>query len=245
MTSNKAISSFENNEDEGNIFYSVSNLEGNVDTAIPRGAPPKKKAKPKKFEVDLSRLQGEGEFPCPKCGTLISPEDESEETYTVVETNGDDESIEEVIIQCKKCNSVILLKGFDELEEAAEPSSVEISEPLEGSKPGLRTTHSISIEGKKVGKVTIEYLQEEDVKTFGKISKSFKAGDAFQARIFIDSSTGTSAASLGSGGLAEIVKVLKKRGKSIRERDIFVVSIEGGKEKLVGRAESLIQDQTG
>jgi DNA-directed RNA polymerase subunit RPC12/RpoP len=245
MTSSKVISSFENSEDEGNNFYSISNLEGNVDTAIPRGAQPKKRARQKTFEVDLSRLQGEGEFPCPKCASLISPEDESEETYTVVETNGDDESIEEVIIKCKKCNSVILLKGFDELEKAAEPSSVQISEPLEDSKPGLRTTHSISIEGKKVGRTTIEYLQEEDLKAFAKISKSLKTGDAFQARIFIDSSTGTSVASLGSVGLAEIVKVLKKRGKNIRERDIFVVSIEGGKDKLVGRAESLIQDQTG
>jgi predicted RNA-binding Zn-ribbon protein involved in translation (DUF1610 family) len=245
MTSNRAISSFEDNEDEGNNFYRIGNLEGNVDTAISRGAQPKKRAKQKAFDVDLSGLQGEGEFPCPKCGTLISPEDESEETYTVVETNGDDESIEEVIIQCKKCDSVIRLKGFDELEEAAEPSRVQISESLEDSKPGVRTTHSISIDGKVVGKVTREYLQEEDLKAFAKISKSIKAGDAFQARIFIDSSTGTSVASLGSGGLAEIVKVLKKRGKGIRERDIFVVSIEGGKEKLVGRAEALTQDQAG
>ena len=244
MTSNRTVSSFEDNEDEGNNFYSINNLEENVDITIPSGAQPKKKAKQRRFDVDISGLQGEGEFPCPKCGTLISPEDESEETYSVIEANGDDESIEEVIIQCKKCNSVIRLKGFEELEEAAEPSSVQISEPLEDSKPGFRTTHSISIEGKVVGRTIIEYLQEEDVKAFTKISKSLKAGDAFQARIFIDSSTGTSVASLGSSGLAEIVKVLKKRGKGIRERDIFVGSIEGGKEKLVGRAEALIQDQT-
>ena len=178
----------------------------------------------------------------PTCGIIISPDDESEETYTVLETKGDEESLEEVIIQCKKCESVIQLKGFDKLEEVESESNVQVSEPQTGSKPGLHTIHNLSIEGKSIGRVTIEYLQEEDVKAFSKMNRALKTGDAFQARIFVDSSLGVTVDSLGSKGLAEIVKAIKRRGKGIRERDIFVVAVEGGREKLIGRAESLVQE---
>lgn len=200
--------------------------------------------KQRPIEVDISVLQGEGEFPCPKCGILISPDDESEETYTILETKGNDEALEEVVLQCKKCNSIIQLKGFEKLEEVESESSFKLSEPGNGSEPNLHTVHSLSFEGKVIGRINIEYLQEEDLKAFSKISRSLKAGDAFQARIFIDSSSGVTVNSLGSKGLAEIVKVLKRRGKGIRERDIFVVAVENGKEKLVGRAESLVQEST-
>jgi hypothetical protein len=195
-------------------------------------------------QIDLSKLQGEGEFPCPRCGVIISPDDESEETYTILETKGEDEeSVEEVVIQCKRCKCIVELKGFDTLEQN-EPagSRVAISEPQESSKPGFRTIHTISLYDKPIGRAVIEYLQPEDVKAFTKISRSFKAGDPFQMRVFIDSSLGTSAQALGSKGLAEVVKALKKRAKGVRDRDIFIVSVEGGREKLIGRAESIVQE---
>jgi len=196
------------------------------------------------FEVDLSKLQGEGDFPCPKCGVVISPDDESEETYTVLDTKGDEDLLDEVVIQCKKCGSVIRLKGFEGLEEAELESKVEISEPRASSRPGFRTVHTLSVDGKEVGRVVIEYLQEEDIKAFSKMHRDLKAGDAFQARVFIDSSSGVTADQLMSKGLADIVKALKRRGKGLRERDIFVVSVEGGRERLVGRAENLLREST-
>ena len=65
------------------------------------------------YQVDLTELQGEGEFPCPGCGVIISPEDETEEIYRIVNTkvNGDD--LEELVIQCNRCKSKIRLVGFN------------------------------------------------------------------------------------------------------------------------------------
>jgi hypothetical protein len=242
MTTNKAIAPFRDEEPDGDHFNRMAVLEESIGNAKHRGEGANRRMKQKAFEVDLSKLQGEGDFPCPRCGIIISPDDESEETYTVLETKGDEDSLEEVTIQCKKCESIIQLRGFDKLEEVESESNVQISEPQTGSKPGLRTIHTLSIEGKAIGRVTIEYLQEEDVKAFSKINRALKSGDAFQARIFVDSSLGVTVDSLGSKGLAEIVKVIRRRGKGIRERDIFVVAIEGGREKLIGRAESLVQE---
>ncbi|MCJ7634796.1 hypothetical protein MUP77_20695 [Candidatus Bathyarchaeota archaeon] len=240
MTANKALAPLQ--ESEGNQFNRMTILEENMVGTMQKGNGQNRKMKQKPFEVDISKLEGEGDFPCPKCGTLISPDDESDETYTILETKGDEELLEEVVIQCKKCQSKIQLKGFDELEEAEVESSFKISEPQDGAKPKFHSIHSLSLEGKVIGRVAIEYLQEEDVKAFGKINRNLKVGDAFKARIFIDSSSGVTVESLGSKGLAEIVETLKKRGKGIRERDIFVVAVENGKEKLVGRAESLVQE---
>jgi predicted RNA-binding Zn-ribbon protein involved in translation (DUF1610 family) len=36
------------------------------------------------YKVDLTKIEGNGDFPCPKCGAIISPDDESEEVYTIV-----------------------------------------------------------------------------------------------------------------------------------------------------------------
>jgi len=216
-------------------------LEGNIEGTRRKGEEGNKRMKRQSFEVDLSRLQGEGDFPCPKCGVVISPDDESEETYTVLETKGDEGLLEEVIVQCKKCGSIIRLKGFEELEETELESKVEISEPQVASQSGLRTVHTLSIDGKAVGRVVIDYLQEEDVKAFSKINRDLRAGDAFQARIFIDSSSGVTADQLMSKGLGDIVKAVKRQAGRLRERDIFIVSVQEGRERLIGRAENLVQ----
>jgi predicted RNA-binding Zn-ribbon protein involved in translation (DUF1610 family) len=62
--------------------------------------------------IDLARIDGNGDFPCPNCGVMISPEDTTEKVYTIVDTrvNGDD--LEELTIQCNKCGSKIRLVGF-------------------------------------------------------------------------------------------------------------------------------------
>jgi predicted RNA-binding Zn-ribbon protein involved in translation (DUF1610 family) len=31
------------------------------------------------YTVDLTKIDGDGSFPCPRCGTTISPDDESDE----------------------------------------------------------------------------------------------------------------------------------------------------------------------
>ena len=64
------------------------------------------------YEVDLTKIKGEGDFPCPSCGVVISPEDETEDVYRILETKIKGESLEELVIQCNKCGSKIRLVGF-------------------------------------------------------------------------------------------------------------------------------------
>ena len=64
------------------------------------------------YVVDLTKIKGDGEFPCPNCGVVISPEDETEDIYKILETKVKGESLEELIIQCNKCGSKIRLVGF-------------------------------------------------------------------------------------------------------------------------------------
>ena len=68
------------------------------------------------YEVDLTKIKGEGDFPCPNCGVTISPEDETEDVYRVLETKVKDQALEELVIQCNKCGSKIRLVGFVVLE---------------------------------------------------------------------------------------------------------------------------------
>ena len=68
---------------------------------------------PLMYKLDLSELQGEGDFPCPCCGTLISPEDETEDVYVILDTKVSGDDLEELEIQCNKCSSKIRLVGFN------------------------------------------------------------------------------------------------------------------------------------
>jgi predicted RNA-binding Zn-ribbon protein involved in translation (DUF1610 family) len=64
------------------------------------------------YRIDLTKIEGDGDFPCPKCGTVISPDDESEEVYTIVDTKMQGDILEELIINCSKCGSKIHITGF-------------------------------------------------------------------------------------------------------------------------------------
>ena len=65
------------------------------------------------YQVDLTELQGEGDFPCPGCGVIISPEDETEDIYRIVRTKVHGENLEELVIQCNRYKSKIRLVGFN------------------------------------------------------------------------------------------------------------------------------------
>ncbi|MEM1540208.1 MAG: hypothetical protein QXJ07_02350 [Candidatus Bathyarchaeia archaeon] len=64
------------------------------------------------YTVDLTKIDGDGAFPCPKCGVIISPDDESEEIYQIVETKVKGDELAELILRCNKCGSIIRLVGF-------------------------------------------------------------------------------------------------------------------------------------
>ncbi len=80
-----------------------------------------KKAEVKKsmaYEIDLTKIDGDGAFPCPKCESVISPDDESEKTYHIVDTKVKNDELAELIILCKKCGTAIKLVGFVSQPEA-------------------------------------------------------------------------------------------------------------------------------
>lgn len=64
------------------------------------------------YTIDLTRIDGDGAFPCPKCGTVISPDDETEDTYQIVETKVRNDELAELVLTCKKCGTAIKLTGF-------------------------------------------------------------------------------------------------------------------------------------
>lgn len=61
--------------------------------------------------VDLRKIEGEGDFLCPNCKQTISPEDESEENYSILEAKVKGEKLTEILLQCK-CKQKIKLIGF-------------------------------------------------------------------------------------------------------------------------------------
>jgi len=64
------------------------------------------------YTIDLTKIDGDGAFPCPKCGVMISPEDETEEVYQIVETRVKNDELAELTLICNKCGSKIKLVGF-------------------------------------------------------------------------------------------------------------------------------------
>jgi uncharacterized membrane protein len=71
-----------------------------------------KQSNPQVFTLDLSRIDGKGDFPCPCCGVSISPDDESDNIYSIVDTKVNGDTLEELVIVCNKCGSKIRLTGF-------------------------------------------------------------------------------------------------------------------------------------
>ena len=64
------------------------------------------------FKVDLTKIQGNGDFQCPKCGIKISPDDETDAVYCIMKETVIENKLKEIIIQCQKCRSHIRLIGF-------------------------------------------------------------------------------------------------------------------------------------
>jgi len=64
------------------------------------------------YLIDLAQVDGDGSFKCPKCGLAISPEDESEDNYQIVDTKVQNDELVELVITCGKCDSTIRLSGF-------------------------------------------------------------------------------------------------------------------------------------
>jgi predicted RNA-binding Zn-ribbon protein involved in translation (DUF1610 family) len=66
------------------------------------------------YMINLAEIEGEGTFACPKCGSMISPDDESEEVYKIVDTKVINDELVELVISCNTCKTTIKLTGFDQ-----------------------------------------------------------------------------------------------------------------------------------
>jgi hypothetical protein len=64
------------------------------------------------YTIDLTEIDGDGSFPCPKCSAVISPEDETEESYKIVDTKIVNDELVELVITCGNCGSTVRLTGF-------------------------------------------------------------------------------------------------------------------------------------
>ena len=64
------------------------------------------------YKVDLAILEGDGSFDCPKCKVPISPDDESEDNYEILDTKVVKDELSELVISCAKCRSKIKVTGF-------------------------------------------------------------------------------------------------------------------------------------
>jgi hypothetical protein len=64
------------------------------------------------YKIDLGSVDGDGSFQCPCCHMKISPDDESEDNYEILDTKVIDDELAELVISCGKCGSNIKLTGF-------------------------------------------------------------------------------------------------------------------------------------
>lgn len=66
------------------------------------------------YTIDLTQIDGDGSFKCPKCGMSISPEDETEENYKIIDTKVLNDELVELVLTCGKCGTTIKLTGFQQ-----------------------------------------------------------------------------------------------------------------------------------
>ena len=66
--------------------------------------------------IDLTKIEGDGDFPCPKCGIKISPDDETEDVYMIIEEKIKNDILEKLVIKCNACGAEICLIGFPALD---------------------------------------------------------------------------------------------------------------------------------
>jgi len=64
------------------------------------------------YKLDLATTNRDGGFLCPQCKAKISPDDHSEIAYAIVDINVNSHGLEEIVLSCKRCNSLIHLTGF-------------------------------------------------------------------------------------------------------------------------------------
>ena len=68
------------------------------------------------YVLDLSLTEHNGAFLCPRCSSLLSPDDETEDNYSIIMTKVCNDQLEELTVECKHCRSEIQLVGFSSFD---------------------------------------------------------------------------------------------------------------------------------
>jgi predicted RNA-binding Zn-ribbon protein involved in translation (DUF1610 family) len=69
------------------------------------------------YRMELDEINRNGSLECPSCGAHISPDDQTEEVYTLLDVNMDNYGLEEIVIRCNRCRSQIYVGGFSKAEQ--------------------------------------------------------------------------------------------------------------------------------
>jgi hypothetical protein len=77
------------------------------------------------YVLDLTKIGGSGDFSCPHCGAAISPDDCTEEVYSILEAKVNMHGLEELVICCNRCTSQLHLAGFSLLQDLRETGNEE------------------------------------------------------------------------------------------------------------------------
>ena len=72
----------------------------------------KKPEKKCEHTINLANVEGDGSFQCPQCGLSISPDDETEDNYQIMDTKVVNDELTELVIACGKCGCTLKLTGL-------------------------------------------------------------------------------------------------------------------------------------
>ena len=72
------------------------------------------------YVLDLTKMDGSGNFACPHCGSAISPDDCTDEIYSIVDVKVNSYGLSELVIRCNCCGHHINLTGFSLLQKISE-----------------------------------------------------------------------------------------------------------------------------
>ena len=67
-------------------------------------------------KTSLKEQEEKGDFLYLSCQAKISPDDEAEEVYSILEEKVRNDNVENLLIQCNRCSNKILLTGFSILD---------------------------------------------------------------------------------------------------------------------------------
>ena len=76
----------------------------------------KKQSQKCEYVISVHELENDASFKCPRCGVCISPDDETNDNYEILDPKvNDKDHLSDVVFQCKRCGCIITVTGFSEL----------------------------------------------------------------------------------------------------------------------------------